>query len=840
MQITIAGAVVPVEQGTTRIVRAIGQRSQGSFRLYDAAGTLRFYEAQPVVITDNYGNTAFTGVVAQAQRARPVQGPLLEHVITVADNHYYADKRLAPGSWANVTAATIFNDILTNVLAQEGITSLAYRANVLADTPLTYYRLGDAVGSGTAADSSGNGRTGTVNGGVTFGEAGLLAGDTDTAALFDGSTGYVALPTTGLPTGAQPWTLEAWISASSFGGGGARGTILGFGTYANDSMATLQVYNNGTSTQLVLSCYSADIAATAALSLNTTYHVVGTYDGVSTRLYVNGALAASGTFALTIANAFANIGAGNSPATDLFAGIVDEAAIYTYALSADRIAAHYQMGLSTPIQTGPTIVSLISDYAPCSDVFDAITQKAGGGWYWTIDNNKVLWFQQQTSAPVAPYTIDDTLTERGTDVATHGNTQYRNTQYMLGGVQPTAQQTETRQGDGKTTAFLMGYPLNSVPTITLNGAAQTVGITGVESGKQWYWQSGSNVITQDSSGTKLVSTDTLQVVYVGQYPAVAISSDNGAITTRAAREGSGGSGIVEAVAYDTTLTSTTQAQQGAAGYLSKYAHDLDTLVCLTKTYGFAEGQACVVNVPAHNFINESMLIESVTITDRGPIGGEVVDLYYDLKCVSGPINMGWQAWYKALASQAAQVIGAITLGQSQTVALLQSGTVAWSWTVTGSATVNSLLIPQTTLYPSTTLYPGTAGTPVSLTWTKPNVALNALRDILSGAGSSLDTTYFAWGTGTQATPATATQLAAEAGRKAVTSITNGASVGEELINGYLGPQDAVGVAITEVAFFAGPNASSGANTGVMLLYALYSHTHTASESLQIQADSTFA
>lgn len=120
-----------------------------------------------------------------------------------------------------------------------------------------------------------------------------------------------------------------------------------------------------------------------------------------------------------------------------------------------------------------------------------------------------------------------------------------------------------------------------------------------------------------------------------------------------------------------------------------------------------------------------------------------------------------------------------------------------------------------------------------------NVALNFVRDNLSGAVTSpLKATYFAVGTSTQGTPATATQLAAEAFRKPVTAYSNGASAGEGLINCYLGPSDGVGTVITEIALFGGPTATGAANSGTLIFYALYSHTHTGLESIQFSWDST--
>ena len=125
------------------------------------------------------------------------------------------------------------------------------------------------------------------------------------------------------------------------------------------------------------------------------------------------------------------------------------------------------------------------------------------------------------------------------------------------------------------------------------------------------------------------------------------------------------------------------------------------------------------------------------------------------------------------------------------------------------------------------------------TLTVTNAALNAARDNIDGVpgAASLKVLYVAFGTGTQGTPATATQLANEVLRKPITSVANGANPGEGIINGYVAPSDLVGVAITEVGFFAG-NATGAANSGLMMFYGLYSHTHVASESIQVTADST--
>jgi hypothetical protein len=120
-----------------------------------------------------------------------------------------------------------------------------------------------------------------------------------------------------------------------------------------------------------------------------------------------------------------------------------------------------------------------------------------------------------------------------------------------------------------------------------------------------------------------------------------------------------------------------------------------------------------------------------------------------------------------------------------------------------------------------------------------NVALNYFRDNLNGVQlSPLKATWFAIGTGTfSGTPLTSVGLTTEVFRKAVTAYSNGANPGEGLINCYLGPSDSVGTVITEIGLFGGL-ATATLNSGTLIFYAAYSHTHTALESIQFQFDST--
>lgn len=119
-----------------------------------------------------------------------------------------------------------------------------------------------------------------------------------------------------------------------------------------------------------------------------------------------------------------------------------------------------------------------------------------------------------------------------------------------------------------------------------------------------------------------------------------------------------------------------------------------------------------------------------------------------------------------------------------------------------------------------------------------NTYVNLLQAAQLGALTDVAPHYVAIGTGSSTPAATDTTLNAEVFRKAVSSIAIGANPGELLITLYLGPADSVGTVIGEVGVFAGASASATPGSGVLMGRALYSHTHTNAESIQLVIDWT--
>ncbi len=218
-----------------------------------------------------------------------------------------------------------------------------YAGAVAADGPVSYWRLGDASGT-VAADVQGA-NAGTYLNGVTLGAPSLLTGDpANRAASFDGVNDAVSIPSTSRLSPAAAVTVEAWVRPTSLPGAGT------FRSVATKAESYSLQFNGGQLefTTMVNGTRRRAQAPAGALVAGQTYHVVGTYDGTTQRLFVNGTQVASAGFT-------GSMGANTNPvvigswdtASEFLAGTIDDVAVYDKALTARSIADHFTQGSST-------------------------------------------------------------------------------------------------------------------------------------------------------------------------------------------------------------------------------------------------------------------------------------------------------------------------------------------------------------------------------------------------------------------------------------------------------------------------------------------------------------
>jgi hypothetical protein len=292
--------------------------------------------------TDNSNNE--TEFVIQRDTSPSFSNPTV--LTTWANNTTYSDVGLTPTTtyYYRVKAhnATDASEWSATASATTGATPTGYKAAVLADKPVGYWRLGEATGT-TAADQAGA-DPGTYVNSPTLGAAGLLGADTDTAVSFDGSNDQVKVPPAGPLNLTSPITLEAWIKPAALPAAGSFASILtkaeSYSLQMNGPRLEFTVIQNGTRKRLQ--------APSGAISVGQVYHLVATYDGTTQRLYVNGkevgSAALTGGATVTTNPLYVGSWNGNE---EFFKGTIDEVAVYNTALTAARVTAHYQAGTPT-------------------------------------------------------------------------------------------------------------------------------------------------------------------------------------------------------------------------------------------------------------------------------------------------------------------------------------------------------------------------------------------------------------------------------------------------------------------------------------------------------------
>lgn len=245
-------------------------------------------------------------------------------------------------------------------LALAGAVSLPldpYPTEVMADSPVGYWRLGEPSGT-TAEDISGNNIDGTYTGGFTLGATGATVSDSDTAVTLNGSTGYIALPTNSLLDDTGPITIEAWVKTTStdshdnIWGGYKDGTWEGVG---------FRLLNGSTPSYYSSATGNWTEASSGGVNDGNWHHLAVTVSGTLVSFYIDGAAAGTATNAQPGSySGVRAIGARSNGSIEHLGGTIDEVAFYSTALSSTRIAAHFNAaggGTTFPVSIGGTLTS---------------------------------------------------------------------------------------------------------------------------------------------------------------------------------------------------------------------------------------------------------------------------------------------------------------------------------------------------------------------------------------------------------------------------------------------------------------------------------------------------
>ena len=256
------------------------------------------------------------------------------------------------------------------------------------------------------------------------------------------------------------------------------------------------------------------------------------------------------------------------------------------------------------------------------------------GFTCYLDYDLKLYFHSRDLYAAAWNCIDESDMLSESLNITHGNPDFRTTEIVIGGYEETALQIEPFATDGVSKTVTVGYPVNRVSTITLDGVPLSIGVLGHDSGSSYdcYYASKSQVITfQD---VPLAGVGEIQ--YYGLWRSKSKAEDLTLIASNATRQG-WGSGKVEHITIDESLNSIIAAGEYANGKLAEYGVDGITVTYKTRRAGLAAGTLQHIAVQD---IDEDFLIAHIS---EELING---DTEYTVTAYYGPVTDLWDLWFR--------------------------------------------------------------------------------------------------------------------------------------------------------------------------------------------------
>jgi hypothetical protein len=235
---------------------------------------------------------------------------------------------------AGTTNVTVFNPAPGGGVSN----ALVFTITPSGGTPVGLVAaLGFNAGSGTtAADSSGNGNTGTLNATTTWTASGRFG----SALVFNGTSSSVTVADTNTLDLTTGMTLEAWVyptvQPSSWRTIVAKEQTSGLPYFLHAGSSS----SNRPATGALIAGTEPQLFGGTRLAANAWVHLAATYDGANQRLFVNGVQVSSRalTGSITVSTGPLRIG-GNGVWGEYFQGRIDEVRVYNRALTQAEIQA---------------------------------------------------------------------------------------------------------------------------------------------------------------------------------------------------------------------------------------------------------------------------------------------------------------------------------------------------------------------------------------------------------------------------------------------------------------------------------------------------------------------
>jgi YD repeat-containing protein len=388
------------------------QLSTGTWSLGDSSG-------DDFVFTPAGALSSFTDQIGRTQAFSPAGQPTsMEDVasgrtLTIGWTGSRVTSVTTPGpqpgqqgfTWTYTYAGSKLTQVCAPAAVGTGCTAYSYgsgsnyRASVLDAGPRSSWQLGEASGTTAADDVDVN--LGTTDGAyhnATLGAAGPLAGSSETAAAFNGSSSYVTLPGN-LVTDGTSEAVGLWFKTASTT---ASGILFSADAKAvtDSTGATAQhepVLYVGTNGELYGELWTGSVEpihTSASVADGKWHYAVLSASGSSQTLYLDGAPVGTLNAQVdNLAESVDTVGSGfwggwtssTSSSTGYFNGDIGQVAFYPQPLSAGTIEAQYALGSAA--SPGITAVTLPSGnvhesvtYDPATDRVASYTDPNGGRW----------------------------------------------------------------------------------------------------------------------------------------------------------------------------------------------------------------------------------------------------------------------------------------------------------------------------------------------------------------------------------------------------------------------------------------------------------------------------
>lgn len=367
--------------------------------------------------------------------------------------------------------------------------------------PSLWYRLNET--SSSYADSgSGSHPASSIGSGVTRGVAGLVNGDSDKAASFDGTANaWIAGGNQDVNGGS--YSIAAIVKLDGGNSSNYRRIISTMGAsngYEIGFMKSTDTPSNGIYFDHRVSGTTKE-ALSAALSTNTIYLVVCVYDtsADTMKIYVNGSQSGSTITSVTsdlTSSGFPYIGNTSSLlAAAAMSGVIDEVVIWKgTALSGTNITDLYNAMAPPPTPDAPTVgTPAVGTYGQVTfTVTDAgtggastsvsvVERSADGGSTWTD-----VTAACSISGSSSPYTvIDKRPTLNGQAVSIGGSAKYRVKVSNVSGASGYSSQASVSNVGYDVTAIRAKWAKTAHDYISARPDYSSIGITGYVNGVQY-------------------------------------------------------------------------------------------------------------------------------------------------------------------------------------------------------------------------------------------------------------------------------------------------------------------------------------------------------------------